>query len=324
MKHIIFPATVVVLSTLVFAAGQTAYEDPQGRFTFDPPPGWTLAPQTNENVFVFQVDGMSIIIEYVPGMSDTEALMKKAEAVLRASGQSILTLEGDLLEMKVNRHPARWGVYRYGLLADLTGAIGLKENGLYFFSIVNQNVMADWKERLAKSFQSIRVPGETVVAIEDVRTIAAPVRPSVPWKSSLVGLMIPAGWSEKPKPRGFEKEIQGWFLSDDFPGASLMVVCYKGFGMTRSKAFEAGIKTMTIAVPGMKPVEAQELDLKNGKASYTVYRGMAAAAGTEVDLVSVIVTTKADKSYTNLILTGQASFLPGLTEDALKIAQSVK
>jgi hypothetical protein len=312
-----------------FGLSQTTYEDPQGRFVIDAPQGWQLAPQTDEKVFVFQGDGMSIIIEYVPGTSDTGELMKKADTTLRASGLTNPVLDGQLLDMGVNGHPARWGAYKSGkLLTSFVGAVSLGENGLYFLSIMAQSAAAKWKDRLEKSFQSIRMPGEVATAAADVKNavVSAPAATGspTPWKSDLVALTLPPGWVEKPKPRGFEKEVKGWFMSDNLPGATLMVVCYKGMGMSVAKAFDAGIKSVTIPMPGLKPVEAEELSLENGKASFAVYRGMAAGGGTEVELVSVIISKKADKSFTNLILTGLATHIGDLKAQALEIARSAR
>lgn len=327
-------AGLVIFSTLVGLAAasigfaQTAYEDPQGRLAIDLPQGWQLAPQTDDNVFVFQGDGMSIIIEYVPGTSDIGELMKKAETTLRASGLTNPVLDGGLLDMSVNGHPARWGVYKSGkLLGSLLGAVSLGENGLYYISVMAQSALTKWKDRLEKSFQTIRMPGEALAGAADIKA-AAVAEPSAgtptEWKCDTVSLTLPPGWVEKPKPRGFEKEVKGWFMNDNLPGATLTVVSYKGMGMTMGKAFDAGTKSITIPMPGLKPVEAEEISLENGKVSFAAYRGMAAAGGTEVELASVVVTTKAGKGFTNLLLTGLAVHFAELKTQALEIAGSAR
>ena len=311
-----------------FGLSQTTYEDPQGRFVIDAPQGWQLAPQTDDNVFVFQGDGMSIIIEYVPGTSDIGELMKKAEFTLRASGLTNPVPDGTLLDMSANGHPARWGVFKSGkLLTSFVGAVSLGENGLYFLSIMAQNAAAKWKDRLEKSFHSIRMPGEALAGAADMKA-AAGAEPSAgtptEWKSDTVSLTLPPGWVEKPMPRGFEKEAKGWFMNDNLPGASLGVLTYRGMGMTMGKAFDAGMKSITIPMPGLKPVEAEEISLENGKVSFAAYRGMAAGGGTEVELASIIITTKAGKGFTNLLLTGLAVHFAELKTQALEIARSAR
>jgi len=325
----------VLLFLALTAAGwtQTTYEDPQGRFAIDIPKGWQLAPQTDDKVFVFQGEGKSIIIECIPMVSDPAEIFKKAETTVKLSGMAKPTLDGDITEMTLNGLPARWGIYKGTMagvtLAALCGGVANGENGLYFLSFVSVADMAKWKDKLEKAFQTIRGAGQKITGVEGVKAVsggavAAPAADSTPWKTDLVSLTLPPGWAEKPKPRGFEKEVKGWFTSDTIPGASLMVVCYKGMGLNLGKALDAGVKSVTIPSPGMKPVEGEELDLPNGKARYIALKGMVASGGSEVELASVVVSCKADKSYTNLILTGLGHLLPELKNQALEIAKTVK
>lgn len=317
------------LSLVATAGAQTTYDDPQGRFAIDLPKGWQLAPQTDDKVFVFQGEGKTVIIECVLGMNDPAELLKKAETTLRSAGWGFDS--SGVMEMTLNGLPARWCVYKGALsgasLAALCGGVVMEENGLYFLSIIPAQDMAKWKDKLEKSFQSIRGQGQKVTGVESVNAVSvsapAPSNPT-PWASDLVSLTLPPGWSEKPKPRGSEKEAKGLFMYDPLPGTLLMVVCYKGMGMTMSKALEAGIKTMTIPVPGLKPVEAQEMKLGKRKIYFAVYKGMGAAAGTEVEIASVITVTKADKCYVNLIVIGIGSNLAELKNQALEIVKTVK
>ena len=312
---------------------QTTYEDPQGRFAIDLPKGWQLAPQTDDKVFVFQGESKSIIIECVPGMSDPAELFKKAETTVRLSGMAKPGLEGEVTELTVNGLPARWGIYKGAMsgvtLAALCGGVAIGENGLYFLSFIAVTDVAAWKGRLEGMFQTIRASGQKVTGVEGAKAIAgtgavAPSGESMAWKTELVSLTLPPGWAEKPKPRGMEKEVKGWFMYDPLPGVSLMVVCYKGAGLNPAKALDAGLKSMTIPNPGMKPVEADELKLPSGTANYAALKGMVASGGGEVELASVIISCKADKSYTNLIVTGMGHLLPQLKEQAIEIAKTVK
>jgi hypothetical protein len=214
------------------------------------------------------------------------------------------------------------------VLMALCGGVVNGENALYFLSFVSVADMPAWKDKLEKAFQTIRASGQKVTGVEGVKIVAggavAPVGDSTPWKTKLVSLTLPPGWVEKPKLRGFEKEVKGWFMSDALPGTSLAVVCYKGAGLNLAKAFDAGIKTITIPNPGMKPVEGDELDLPNVKAYYVALKGMVAAEGSEVEWAFVVISCKADKCYTNLILGGLGHLLPELKSQALEIAKTVK
>jgi hypothetical protein len=328
-----FLTVLSVLALTAIGQAQTTYEDPQGRFAIDLPKGWQLAPQTDDKVFVFQGEGKSIIIECIPMVGDPAELLKKAENTVRLTGMAKPALDGQITEMTVNGLPARWGVYK-GVMAGVTlaalcGSVAIGENGLYYLSFIPVAQVATWKDRLEGTFRTIRGSGQKVTGVENVKTVGGAMEPAppaaaTPWSCDLVSLSLPAGWAEKPKPRGFEKEVKGWFMSEALPGTSLMVVCYKGMGMNLVKAFDAGIKTITIPNPGLKPVEAQEIGLPSGKANFAAYKGMVAAGGQEVELASVIISCKADKSYTNLILTGLGHLLPELKSQALEIARTVK
>jgi hypothetical protein len=325
-------ACLFVLAVTAAGWAQTTYEDPQGRFAIDIPKGWQLAPQTDDKVFAFQGEGKSIIIGYVPMVSDPAEIFKKAETTVRLSGMAKPTLEGDITEMTLNGLPARWGIFKGTMagvvLMALCGGVVNGENALYFLSFVSVADMPAWKDKLEKAFQTIRASGQKVTGVEGVKIVAggavAPVGDSTPWKTKLVSLTLPPGWVEKPKLRGFEKEVKGWFMSDALPGTSLAVVCYKGAGLNLAKAFDAGIKTITIPNPGMKPVEGDELDLPNVKAYYVALKGMVAAEGSEVEWAFVVISCKADKCYTNLILGGLGHLLPELKSQALEIAKTVK
>jgi hypothetical protein len=327
-------AVLFCLSLFGIARAQTTYEDPQGRFAIDLPKGWQLAPQTDDKVFVFQGESKSIIIECVPGVNDPAELFKKGETTIRLSGMAKPALDGEVAEMTVNGLPARWGVFRGAMsgvtLAAMCGGIAIGENGLYFVSFIAVNDVNVWKGRLEGVFQTIRASGAKVTGVEGVKTVAGAATPSgtagesTAWKSDLVSLTLPPGWGEKPKPRGLEKEVKGWFMYDPLPGVSMMVVCYKGAGMTLAKALDAGMKSMTIPNPGMKAIEAKEIPLPSGKANYLALKGMVASGGAEVELASVVISIKADKSYTNLIVTGMGQLLPQLKEQAVEIAKTVK
>jgi hypothetical protein len=319
------------LSLAAIAGAQTTYDDPQGRFAIDVPKGWQLAPQTDDKVFVFQGEGKSIIIECVPGMNDPAELFKKAETTVRLSGMAKPALEGEITVMTVNGLSARWGVFKGTMsgvtLAALCGVVANGENGLYFLSFIAVTDMTAWKGKLEKAFQTIRAKGGKVTGVEGVKAVAAAAAPAAeptPWKGALVSLTLPPGWTETPKPRGIEKEVQGMFANASLPGVTLMAVGYKGAGMSMAKALDAGIKTFKIPVPNAQPVDVQEMEIEGKKVNVVVYKGTSVGAGTEVEIGAVIAVMKAEKCYTNLIAIGQATVLAEMKAQVLEIAKTVK
>lgn len=326
-----FFTVMLVLTVTAVSQAQTTYEDPQGRFAIDIPKGWQLAPQTDDKVFVFQGEGKSIIIECVPSVNDPVELLKKAETTVRLSGMAKPALEGEVTELTLNGLPARWGVYKGSLsgvvLNALCGGVANGENGLYFLSFISVAEMPLWKDKLEKAFQTIRASGQKVTGVDGVKAVAAAAAPAAeptPWKSALVSLTLPPGWTETPKPRGIEKEVQGMFANASLPGVTLMAVGYKGMGMNMAKALDAGIKTFKIPVPNAQPVDVQETKIEGKKVNVVVYKGTSVGAGTEVELGAVIAVTKADKCYLNLIAIGQATLLVDMKAQVLEIVKTVK
>jgi hypothetical protein len=327
---------VVLLPSLLAAPGaalaQTTFEDPQGRFVIDLPEGWRLTPQTDDKVLVFQGEGKSIIIECVPMMKDPAELLRKAETTLRAAGFANPVLDADVLEMTLNGLPAHWGIYKSAPsgapLAALCGGVVNGDNGFYFLSIIPAAELATWKDRLQRTFHTIRGQGQKATGVENVKAVpaatSAPAGTRTPWSNALVSLTLPPGWGEKPKPRGIEKEVQGLFVNNRFPGATILAICYKGIGMNTSKALEGGLKTITLSMPDAKPVDVQEMEVEGKKIYFTVFKGTAVGAGTVVDLGAILAVTKADNGHMALIAIAMYGLVPELRNQVLEIARTVK
>lgn len=326
----------LALSCLVLTAigrTQTTYEDPQGRFVIDLPKGWKYDPVmpmfANEKTADFQDEERknSFTLAISRGFDDPDKLIKQAALQFKFLEP---VFDGEVLAMSVNGHPARWGILKTPLDPGMimqVASIVLENNGIYLVHTLRTEKKESVGKLVEKAFQSLRLPGEPVTSVGDA-TAVAPPRPKAtqptPWQSELVSLILPPGWEEEPKPRGSEKELKGWFRNHELPGSSLMVVCYKGMGINRAKALDAGIKSMTIAAPGMKPVEAKEMELENGKIHFVVIRGMVASEGQETDVASVLTVSKAKKCYVNLILTAQSHMLDDLKAQALEITKTIK
>ncbi|RJQ78990.1 MAG: hypothetical protein C4519_11625 [Desulfobacteraceae bacterium] len=332
--------TIVLLLAFTFwhlagiAAPADAYEDLRGRFVIDLPEGWQLQPQTDDRVYVFKKDGDSIILEYVLHTSDPGELLKKALATLGLSGLKKPVLEGDLESLSINGHPARWGMYKSEMAVGGTqvtlfsrlGCVSLDEHGVYFMSIFNQTRKAELSRPLAKAFQSIRAPGQALTGASAVRSVPAETAAPAPtaWQHEFVRLNLPPGWKEKPKLQNFEEEVIGWFEYEPL-GAHLLALCYRGFGMNKTKALKAAKQTVEISMPNAAPAKVYELELESGdKAPVVVYRGTSVSRGAEVQSAAATATLKAGKCYLDLIGYVQAAGLDELERDIVAIARSAE
>jgi hypothetical protein len=330
MKRAIYSVPGLILLILMAASlglAQTTYEDPQGRLAIDLPEGWIRKPFppifANDPTVNFQdkKNRHSFTIAFGPGIDDPDNLFRQAASQLQSLE---FVFDGDILEMTVNGHPARWGILKTPLDPGMImqcGSVILEDNGIYLIHILRVDVMDSIGKQVERTFQSIRLPGEAVTGVGDVKAVAPPsLKP--PWKSDLVGLTLPPGWEEKPKPKGFEG-VEGWFENYDLPG-SMSVVCFRATGLNMDTVVDGGIKAVTVPNPGWKPVEDQEMQLPNGKIRFVVLRGPDAAKGQETEVVSVLTVSKTEKCYVLLYLTGSSSLLADLKAHALEITKTVK
>jgi hypothetical protein len=335
MKRTTIPLLAVVILLFVdMASAANTYEDLRGRFVIDLPEGWQLQPQTDDRVYVFKRDTDSIILEYVSNTNDPGELLKKALTTLNLSGLKNPAPEGDVKSLTVNGNPARWGVYKSEMdignikvtLFGLLGCVALKENGVYFMSILNETSKAVLSQPLEKMFQSIRSPGQALTGVSDSKAVSVETTAAGPttWEHESVTLTLPPGWKEKQRLQSFEKEVIGWFEYEPL-GCSLLAVCYRGFGMNESKAIKAAKQTVEISIPNVNPAKVYELELDSGKkAPVIVYQGTSVSRGSEVQMGAVTSTLKAGKCYLDLIGFVQATGLAELERDVVAITRSAK
>lgn len=333
-RFIILPPVVAVLLFVHVASAANTYEDLRGRFVIDLPRGWELEPQTDDRVYVFKGGDDSIILEYIPNTSDLGTLHKKALTTLNLSGQSNPKPQGDVKSLTVNGNPARWGLYKSELdmgitkvtLFSLLGCVSLKEHGMYFLSIFNPDKKAALSPAAEKAFHSIRSPGQARTGARNQKTAAVETVDAVPtlWKHEWVSLALPPGWKEKPKLQSFEKEVIGWFEYEPL-SSSLLVVCYRGFGMNNAKALKAAKQTVEMSFPNATPTNTYEIELDSGKkAPVVVYRGTGVHRGTEVPMAAVTSTSRAGKCHLDLIGFVQAPGVNDLERDIVAITRSAK
>jgi hypothetical protein len=334
-NRVLWCAVLSCLAVTAIGWAQTTYEDPQGRFVIDLPKGWKYDPMMpafkNDKTADFQDEGKknAFTLAISRGFDDPDKLIKQAALQFKFLEP---VFDGEILAMTVNGHPARWGVLKTPLDPGMimhVASIVLEDNGIYLIHTLRTEKRESVGKPVEQAFHSLRLPGEEATGVEGVKAVAGAAAPATaaeptPWKSKLVSLTLPPGWTETPKPRGVEKEVQGMFANDSLPGVTLIAVGYKGMGMNMAKALDAGIKTFTIPVPNGQPVDVQETEIEGKKINLVVYKGTSVGSGTEVELGAVIVVTKADKCYLNLIAIGQATVISEMRAQVLEIVKTVK
>jgi tetratricopeptide (TPR) repeat protein len=166
---------------LIFLVGglgsaQTTYADPQGRFVIDLPEGWmnkplVPAPKNKDAVSVFEGEGTSFLVAFNPGVDDLDKLMGQVANQFRSLQ---VAYEGDLTEMKMNGHPARWGMLKTPLdpgMVFLWGSVVLGRDGAYLVFTTRREKLGPMGAKIEKAFQSIRLPGELVSGVADLTLI---------------------------------------------------------------------------------------------------------------------------------------------------------
>ena len=336
-------SAVFLLAVGFFGIAHAAntFEDPKGRFVIDLPPGWKLAPQTDETVYVFKGDDMSIIIEYDPAQSDAGALFAKGVTTLKASGLPNALPAEEIKDLTVNGNNARAGLHAdevvYGSvkvkLCGLLESVSLKKGGIYLLTILGDSSLKKNRGAIEAAFHSVRNPGQAVTGAADIRpavlTAAAPAKsaaagtPGV-FEHQYLTLTLPAGWRSAELQPNFEKEIIGWLKSDTIPGASIMASCYRGMGYNYGKVRIGGLKTVAAVYPKGQKMLKEKTKVRTAageKAVVEVWQGLT-DTGTLMQSPMAIVKTR----NCWLMMTGYVLDANGaqLEEDFMKILESAK
>ncbi len=98
---------------------------------------------------------------------------------------------------------------------------------------------------------------------------------------------LPEGWVKQDLPKGSEKELIGSLKSEDIPGTSVLVFCYKGGRHNYSSVRIVGLKTIASVFPkGQEMLKKQtEVETDGGLTGIVeLWRGAADASGTAVFL----------------------------------------
>lgn len=155
------------------------YEDLPGRFLIDLPDGYSDQQSQHEDNFHFtrEGDGPQVVMAFLEGESDTAATFQESVDAVKSSITNAQPVE--LLRMKINGHPARWGRLEGSVtvsdqtvpLYAVTGAVTLEQGGLYFLVILNDLTRDEWEPRLREVFESIREIGEPVTGASDIQPV---------------------------------------------------------------------------------------------------------------------------------------------------------
>ncbi|MFZ5785413.1 MAG: hypothetical protein ACOY3Y_03125 [Acidobacteriota bacterium] len=323
---------LMVVAVGLAADGPAVFEDPQGRFIIDLPEGWAVKPPgegvlKNDLITEFDTGGKTLTLAFNPGVADPDRLIRHC-----ANQFKFLQVEfdGPVSKMAVNGHDSRWGVLKTPLdpgMVVFCGSLAFEPDGIYVFSVVRVDDLPAHRDKIESAFRSLRLQGESVGETSEITEVAPPPAPratTAEWTCDAFSMTLAAGWIDKPIPRGFEKEVKGWFANEALDGVTGFVVHYKGLGMTMGKAFDAGMKSLTIPTPSLQPVEAEEAVLGGNKANVAVLRGPVAGAGGEVQVAGVVVTIKARKGFVNVIVMGPAGYQADLKAQAKEMAGTIR
>ncbi len=345
MKKILYShwyACCLLVLITVFLSGGSAYavntfEDPDKHFAVDLPAGWSLQPQTDKEVFVFKGGDNSIIMQYFPNLSSREELFGEAVRALRSSGLPNAVPSGELKDLSVNNSMARWGVYtdkvQYGSITvelyGLLGGVSLHEGGVYFLSVVSEGTLKQMGSTLEQTFQSIRDSGKVLSGVSEVTSVSADTtgEGQTAFHHEYLSLTLPAGWVSQSIPSNFEKEVIGWLKSGRIAGASITVICYRGWRYNYSNVRRGGLKTIALTYP-----KGQEMLKKPTKiatsndydAKVELWRGAVDAGGQTVFLQSPMAVMKTKNCW--LLMIGYAPDGSGdqLNKEFTEIVKSAK
>jgi len=111
-------------------------------------------------------------------------------------------------------------------------------------------------------------------------------------------LTLPEGWVKQDISKGSEKELIGSLKSQDIPGTSILILCYKGGRYNYSSVRIIGLKTIASVFPKGQEMLKKETKVKTDgglTAVVELWRGAADASGTKVFLQAPmgIIETKA-------------------------------
>jgi hypothetical protein len=182
-------AATGALAAVLFAAGsalaQNTYQAPSGVFVIDLPSSYDLLVVTRGAAYQFRGDGGRILVMVLEPKADVAAAFERGIRDIRGGGLDHVALEGPAQDLKVNGHPARWGVLKGTVKMGTTtgdnvrvtlhaclGSIALQHGGVYFLTFLNDSNRAQWQGLMQQAFYSLRDAGEAVSGASEIHAMA--------------------------------------------------------------------------------------------------------------------------------------------------------
>jgi hypothetical protein len=172
-------ALAAVLCADGSALAQSTYQAPSGAFVIDLPSSYGLPLVTRGMAYQFRGDGGRILVVYLERQADVAAAFEQGITEIHEGGLEHVALERPAQAMKVNGHPARWGVLKGTVpMADnrkvtlhaYLGSIALQHGGLYFLTFLNDGNRPQWEGLMLQAFYSLRDAGEAVSGTSDIHS----------------------------------------------------------------------------------------------------------------------------------------------------------
>jgi tetratricopeptide (TPR) repeat protein len=152
-------------------AAQATWRDMKGLIAIDLPAGWRrepttrtwgAAPEMNDELFLFSGEGQKIQISRVRKLNDPSKLLSEALKYARF-GLPNAKLDGKIVDKAVNGSPACWAVYKGTWIGTggipgwaFCGGVADGEDGLFFYSLIGDDDLPIWKDKIGAIFDSIK------------------------------------------------------------------------------------------------------------------------------------------------------------------------
>jgi len=140
-------------------------------------------------------------------------------------------------------------------------------------------------------------------------------------------LTLPEGWVKQDIPKDSEKELIGSLRSQNIPGASILILCYKGGRYNYSSVRIVGLKTIASVFPKGQEMLKEETKVKTDgglTAVVELWRGAADTSGKAVFLQAPMGIIETEAGW--ILMLGFTPDATGaqLEEAFLKMIQSAK
>lgn len=142
-----------------------------------------------------------------------------------------------------------------------------------------------------------------------------------------LSLTLPEGWVKQDISKGSEKELIGSLKSQDIPGTSVLILCYKGGRYNYSSVRIIGLKTIASVFPKGQEMLKKETKVKTEgglTAVVELWRGAADASGTAVFLQAPMGIIQTKAGWILMLGFTPDATGPQLEEAFLKMIQSAK